>query len=984
MDSVEVLTSVDLKVFTDDQLVALTSKTISDSCLTRLATDKMAAHFQSIAFQVGRIAVQTGSTAELYITPQIPCTGDIDIMAYNRDMIVALDDDVDFLISRMKNNKMADTVKCLRLVHNERYAGFVHLELTGELRYCWRRHAYIFHRNPSIPPKRLILSTFPLKGDSTNRVRAGPALNVENKLEIIIQNWVGNELGLDELLRLLVDYVICYNCPFWPNLEWKIRERPHGFPDRSTVDDIVRSGCDVVEVSHTECREDDTMMRLSFSRAEVALLNKWSHTQQVVFHMLRYFAKKELTPKDWERENKILCTYHMKTLMLWSCESNPREFWDNHVIEICCSLLKTLSSWLQRRVCQNYFVPDCNLFSHIRNENNLQEVIDKLRRFESGRSLAEWFHANYIKPSTFLSSRMLRETSKHSAGNNNSTIPSQECFSNGRGKTADTTVLNGSLRRELEKREFSMCLLAWVPTYDTVTLLACEPKPRCLSRKLAFDVGKPFADYATALQLLILAKHLTAKSISSVDDYRVYDYIATLYRQFEVHEFPVTYPEHLPLRKLYFIKAEELMSGICGQTTDNEDTLLTELSIQCLKKSLSLGDPIEDDDCPVSTLYLAALYFKVGHYQKMHELCSNLLAESASTKRKANGRLLIFVKDIATILGFARLWSHVEDRAADDRVEPDLRFTPQIFAAHLLTLCRSTINATKQTDFPEIVVFPSSHCQHTVPDKILMYNITKLRLVKENSVETLSPNTDAVLTDRTIPITEENSDDRFSESKFLIDRLMEIYFERLGHALETVRVDFGSRCFSDLALTALYRYRCRDYEQVMLLCDRLDSENLQNSHELDCLICRPALSESVASPVDLFFDDDLQAVTGFGLLVQYFFKLSPFLAYPPKDSPNLPDNYHRNQPTIELESSKIVKAFIRIDFLAKYLKLRCVLDTNRPVEEIIGAYSAVAQQIGICTMVERAAICFVSQKLRKILKSGQIVGERRSTPQDDQ
>ena len=51
----------------------------------------------------------------------------------------------------------------------------------------------------------------------------------------------------------------------------------------------------MVPVAHPLCRQHEWMnryqWRLSFSRAEIVLLNDWIPVQQIVYHMLRVFMK---------------------------------------------------------------------------------------------------------------------------------------------------------------------------------------------------------------------------------------------------------------------------------------------------------------------------------------------------------------------------------------------------------------------------------------------------------------------------------------------------------------------------------------------------------------------------------------------------------------------------------------------------------------------------------------------------------------------
>ena len=81
----------------------------------------------------------------------------------------------------------------------------------------------------------------------------------------------------------------------WPSeaADWPSRPRNYGWPDTATLD---RVG-DVVGVAHRQCKQHKWMgkhqWRLSFSRAEIVLINSWMPVQQIVYHMLRYFIKTE-------------------------------------------------------------------------------------------------------------------------------------------------------------------------------------------------------------------------------------------------------------------------------------------------------------------------------------------------------------------------------------------------------------------------------------------------------------------------------------------------------------------------------------------------------------------------------------------------------------------------------------------------------------------------------------------------------------------
>ena len=85
----------------------------------------------------------------------------------------------------------------------------------------------------------------------------------------------------------------------WPShaANWPTRHRNNDWPESATVDRAVRNGCDVVGVAHRQCKQHEWMgkyqHRLSFSRAEIVLINSWMLVQQIVYHLLRVFIKTE-------------------------------------------------------------------------------------------------------------------------------------------------------------------------------------------------------------------------------------------------------------------------------------------------------------------------------------------------------------------------------------------------------------------------------------------------------------------------------------------------------------------------------------------------------------------------------------------------------------------------------------------------------------------------------------------------------------------
>ena len=134
------------------------------------------------------------------------------------------------------------------------------------------RGQYMVHNNQSI------------SGTNIDRaVPHGPAVSTDNS----------------DISRLSVDMVRCCRCLVWPSqaADWPTRHRNYDWPDSATVEHVAGNGCDIVRVAHRQCRQDEWMnkhqWRLSFSRAEIVLINSWMPVQQIVYYMLRVFMKTE-------------------------------------------------------------------------------------------------------------------------------------------------------------------------------------------------------------------------------------------------------------------------------------------------------------------------------------------------------------------------------------------------------------------------------------------------------------------------------------------------------------------------------------------------------------------------------------------------------------------------------------------------------------------------------------------------------------------
>src|SRR6218665_2724967 len=165
------------------------------------------------------------------------------------------------------------------------------------------------------------------------------------------------------LLEMKMDRVFAICCPNWPNeaSEWKIRDRPNGWPPTEVVEKVVASGCYFVAKPHKSCPEDDTQWRLSFSHAELILIHSWTDAQKYIYHILR-LIKSDVVKACGGSDETVLCTYFFKTLMFWECERKPKEFWNDENVENCVrELLCIMIGWLIDGCYPNFFIPKSNM-----------------------------------------------------------------------------------------------------------------------------------------------------------------------------------------------------------------------------------------------------------------------------------------------------------------------------------------------------------------------------------------------------------------------------------------------------------------------------------------------------------------------------------------------------------------------------------------------------------------------------------------------
>src|SRR6218665_718591 len=196
----------------------------------------------------------------------------------------------------------------------------------------------------------------------------------------------------------------------------------------------------------------------------------------------------------------------------------------------------------------------------------------------------------------------------------------------------------------------------------------------------------------------------------------------------------------------------------------------------------------------------------------------------------------------------------------------------------------------------------------------------------------------------------------FQTEERIIDALLEYALEMLASFYSAICIKWDTAC----CYRASYLYNRRQYDEVLHLCEViLHNPDLQND-----LKQYAYTNVLLFPPLDAFFDSDVQCLLGLHTLVWY---LSPqndylrtlefaqvyshfvyFKKEPLSISTNYPDpaNYHYS---------------LGGHFLARYLKLRCLIDNEQPWMEVMHEFAATKRTRPFEHIIHR----FVVQKLCK-------------------
>jgi len=482
------------------------------------------------------------------------------------------------------------------------------------------------------------------------------------------------------------DIVRCVRCLVWSSeaADWPTRPRYHDWPDSATVDRVVSDGCDVVGAVHRQCRQrpeiSEYQWRLSFSRAEITLINSWMPVQQIIYHMLRVFSKSErLTDSGDRTEARTLSNYHIKTLMLWACEQKPNSWWtgDFSLARICVELLHDLAAWLTEARCPHYFIGNCNL---VDSSFNL-EVIRRRLKSISKSSLSVCFVNTYIRECSRLCPHNVARL-----------------FDEASSLTKLQNAVSEIVDWELKNDKLLDCWLAFFDAYYCISFTVFFHSLTVRTLNFWFTelrkISESLQDYFLSVVFLHVACRMSRAGLNeelmdvivgqSIGPRRSSDRCKSV---------------------LSLSKAANLMKAVADRHKSRSAVQLIELELSRLYLHLALSCEDSDSDsiyC-LANIYLAVLYYTTGQYQTATDHCT--LVMMSQDHSQCNSHVVqeeILPKtddDIDTVLGLAVFYQHVRMAALNQQHQQHVTvFTTELFAHYLHIKCQSVTKCQQLSD----------------------------------------------------------------------------------------------------------------------------------------------------------------------------------------------------------------------------------------------------------------------------------------------
>ena len=808
--------------------------------------------------KVNVIPLLTGSVAEFYIQPMLSCVGDADMMSHRGDVLAI---PAGYPPPTQLPADFHTRVTVCEII-DSKYAGYEYLVVSYLLTEKCDTDEY-----EAVPDNKNMCMSNEFSQRGGPHVKHGPASTV----------CISSGKSATS-----IDRVRCVRCLWWPTqaADWPTRYRNYGWPDSATVDRVVSNGCDVVPVAHRLCSQDEWMSkrqwRLSFSRAEIVLLNSWMKIQQIVYHMLRVFIKTERISDNITDKygKKILSNYHIKTLMLWACEIKPQRWWIDqlNVVKICVVLLQLLANWLKSKSCPHYFVNNCSLI-----DTSLQVQIIASQLVSIVESwLSKWFVDNYLRKCAQLCpdrvSRLFDDISTSMKLEN-----------------AASAVVQWRVNRALhdlwQVHKVAVFRFSVWSYFHELTAGSCVYWINGLSK-----IDSCLNVYFIAVAFLHFAYKTSRNGLSD----KLIDGLATTLGQFVgKRRHYIQFSSVFSLRQ-----AAKLMKVVVNSSRSTVQLIEIELSKAYLYRALRCKDSDSDSIYCLAHVYLAVLYYTTGHYQTAIDHCTLVTRSqdhSQCSSHVVQGELLPKIDDdIDTALGLAVFYQYVRTAALNEPQQTHVSvFTTELFAHYLHIRCLSVMNCRQLTTTDQVQRYRK--CFYEVRDT---FTTDVLVLIFVSCTKNLAND------QRQLAVSDQNTGMPEILHSLDTSELVELLRQSAVEYLTTFRKHEAQEFSVDAGIVttdfeALYAYKCGEYQRCLQL----------STHNIRTLIGSDGISGVFALPEFIqLMDDEIASLIGLISIVCPSFR------------DNCDDSYH---------------VMVRQLNLSLYLMTQCQMKLRHPVAALV-------------------------------------------------
>ncbi|VDI27774.1 Hypothetical predicted protein [Mytilus galloprovincialis] len=201
-----------------------------------------------------------------------------------------------------------------------------------------------------------------------------------------------------------VDHAFCFRCTSWIQQAQPWIQRKREWPSANLIHKIKNYGVLFVAIGCTDSPNEETEWRVSFSVAEKQLIYSFSHSQLLCYALMKILLKEVIDTNQFYKDQ--LCSYFMKTVVLWASEELPVHVWKPANIIFCFQyVIQRLIYFIRIEFLPHYFISDNNILKHKLTVVQLTSILNLLVEFNyrgiyclsQSRTMSKFFQSNYVQ-----------------------------------------------------------------------------------------------------------------------------------------------------------------------------------------------------------------------------------------------------------------------------------------------------------------------------------------------------------------------------------------------------------------------------------------------------------------------------------------------------------------------------------------------------------------------------------------------------------